>query len=153
MKRKRKSQRNTSAIKRQKTGDVSKNTPTWPLLRQYYSNVVTLRQYLASRLSKKGRKKFVHYGLDGSDNTDPGADPLVVQLLDGIVVGAFTTAEVSDVESIDKDITIFTQQLSDSAASISATQGALKQSEVHFHTRLRFCPSLPPSSLTDVPHS
>ena len=57
-------------------------------------------------------------------------DPNVVKLLDEIVVGTSSQAEVIDYNSIDKDILLFTQQLSGCSATITPTQGALKQYEV-----------------------
>ena len=133
MKRKRKSHRDERAAKRRKADHTLNERPTWPLLRQYYSEVLTLRQYLVSELSissKKRRRKVAHYGLDAPEGLETGTDVSVVRLLDSVVVGTFNRTGIRDVDTIDKDITIFTQQLSDSNATVSATQGALKQSEV-----------------------
>ena len=53
-----------------------------------------------------------------------------MKLLDETVVGSFGKGEDVEIETIERDITVFTQQLSDSTTTISPTQGALKQAEV-----------------------
>lgn len=134
MKRKRKTQRAGRADKRPKTDPQIPGGPTSLLLRFYYPNVLTLRQYLVSTLSKskKRRKKLFRYGLDDGDGTAAGFDANVVKLLDSIVIGTSNPAELDDWKSIEQDITVFTQQRSEATATISPTQGALKQSEVRF---------------------
>ena len=95
--------------------------------------MLTLRDYLVSKLSKSSKKrqrKLLRYGRNCTGGVEANSDASVAQLLDSTVVGSFNHAEIRDVESIDKDITIFTQQLSESDATISPTQGALQQSEV-----------------------
>jgi telomerase reverse transcriptase len=131
MKRKRSGRLEEHAAKRTKLDKDSELHPTAPLLRQYYPQVVTLRHYLASRLSnfsKKRRKKLLQYG--SSDRNEHGA--AVAELLDSTLVGTFNrvNAEEFELETIEKDISAFTQQLTESANEISLTQGALKQSEV-----------------------
>ncbi|KAK3699518.1 Telomerase reverse transcriptase [Vermiconidia calcicola] len=133
MKRKRKCHRESRVNKRQKVDDVAEDRPAWPLLRQHYPSVLTLRRYLASsssNLSKRRRKKILRYGLEDKRGEDAEDDTSLVQLLDGTVVGTFERSEVKDCVSIEKDITIFTQQLSESPSTISPTQGALKQNEI-----------------------
>jgi telomerase reverse transcriptase len=100
--------------------------PSHPLLRKYYADVVTLRQYLVSRLKKKRRRRLQQYGQDPSTS-----EAAVSQLLDVTVVGTFGPVHVQD-ESIivEEDISMFTQQLSDSGVTSSLTSGSLKQSEV-----------------------
>ncbi|KAF2766008.1 hypothetical protein EJ03DRAFT_391235, partial [Teratosphaeria nubilosa] len=105
---------------------------TAPLLRQYYPNVTTLRQYLASRLSKasrKRRKRLLRLSGQDSQDSEPGDDALA-KLLDTTLVGAFNHVGEAVDETIARDISIFTQQISDSTTEISPTQGALKQSEI-----------------------
>lgn len=108
-------------------------TATLPLLRHYYPEVLSLRQYLASRghgTSRKRRRKIVQYGkTDGVFNRCP-TDLALVHLLDTTLIGVPKVVRPVVVEDVDRDITIFTQQVNDSTASISATQGALKQEEV-----------------------
>lgn len=102
-----------------------------PLLRVYYPHVATLRHYLASKLSKNGRKRILQYGVcqPGMDVADT-PDPAVADLLDSVLVGALSRPSNRHYEGIDKDITIYTQRLSESTAEIGLTQSALKQSEV-----------------------
>lgn len=130
MKRKRKPKHDHEVSKRRKVDSGAVDQSTWPLLRQYYPKVLTLRQHLASRLSKTSKKrqrKLSHYGV----TQDPGdVDESLVNLLDHTIIGTFNHIEIADVDAIDRDITVFTQQLSESTATISPTQSAFKQSEV-----------------------
>ena len=126
MKRKRKPHAEVRANKRHKAKYIN-SFPTKPLLLQYYPHVLTLRHYLASKLSKsskKRQKRLLHYG-NAND-----ADQRLVTLLDKTIIGSFGGAELVEAVSIDKDLTVFTQQLSESSATITPTQGALEQSEV-----------------------
>ena len=136
MKRKRKSHSDQRAAKRHKTEDGPKEGPTWPLLRQYYPEVLTLRNYLASKLcnvSRNSRKKILRYGIKEFEDSNAPFDPAVTQLLDTTVVGSFKRVDVPELdETIEKDILVFTQQVSESSASISPTLGAFKQSEVRY---------------------
>jgi len=140
MKRKRKAKRDERVEKRPKTDSDIAEPPTWLLLRQYYTKVLTLRQYLVWALSgsKKRQRKLLHYGRFTDKRSSGSVDPSVVHLLDSIVVGIAEEAEPVDDESIDKDITLFTQQLSEPSLVISATQGALKQLEVRSFGSFRF---------------
>jgi telomerase reverse transcriptase len=131
MKRKRKSHSDRRETKRRKNATEVKDSPTWPLLRQYYPQVVPLRQHLASKLSGKRRKKALQYGLSASNAAEAQPDSSLADLLDNVVVGSFKHVETSNIDLFDKDLTVFTQQLSNStAATISPTQGALNQAEV-----------------------
>ncbi|KXT00977.1 hypothetical protein AC578_8192 [Pseudocercospora eumusae] len=126
MKRKRQSRQAQRANKRVKTEDGSSRRPTNALLQQYYPEVVTLRQYLASRLSKKRRRRLQQYG---RDITTPGVTA-VSHLLDSVLVGAFKHVQLDESSFLDEDITIFTQQVSDADASLHLTPGHFKQSEI-----------------------
>lgn len=132
MKRKRKTERVHRDNKRQKSSHGCKEPPAWALLRQYYPEVLTLRRHLASKLtstSKNRRKRLLQYGLDNGSGSEFDAD--LSRLLDGIAVGTFDHAHQNDGNAdLDKDISVFTQQVSESLASIGPTQGALKQNEV-----------------------
>jgi len=148
MKRKRKARRDERVEKRQKTDRDIVEPPTWLLLRQYYTKVLTLRQYLVRALSgsKKRQRKLLHYGKFTDKRSASLVDPSVIHLLDSVVVGAAEETEPVDDESIDKDITLFTQQLSESSLEISATQGAFKQHEVR-HASSYLCFSGPASRM------
>lgn len=130
MKRKRAAKHDQRAAKIPKLGRSDDLHPTATLLRQYYPQLVTLRQYLASKLSTKRRRRLLQYGGAGQgSNCECVAD--VTRLLDSVLVGTFNEVGAVDIDGVDRDITIFTQQLSGSTANeISTTQGALKQSEV-----------------------
>ena len=130
MKRKRKSHSGQRDAKRRKRDGPFKDPPTWPLLRQYYPQVLTLRQYLAAGLSSKRRKKVLQYGLNTANAVEEDCDSSVAALLDNIVVGSFKHVETGHIDPFDKDLSVFTQQLSNSTAATSPTQVALNQPEV-----------------------
>lgn len=133
MKRKRKTTANCANKQPKLAHHVGAATATLPLLRHYYPEVLSLRQYLASRghgTSRKRRRNILQYG-----NTDGLAnhcqvDLALVHLLDTTLIGLPKVVRPVAVEDVDRDITIFTQQINDSTTSINATQGALKQEEV-----------------------
>ncbi|KAF7196012.1 Telomerase reverse transcriptase [Pseudocercospora fuligena] len=126
MKRKRQSREAQRAKKRAKTESDSFCRPTHPLLQQYYPEVVTLRQYLASRLSKKRRRRLQQYGRDA---TTPSVTELS-HLLDSVLVGTSKHVQVDDSSFLEEDITLFTQQVSDADTSLHLTPGHFKQSEI-----------------------
>ncbi|CAK3842412.1 Telomerase reverse transcriptase [Lecanosticta acicola] len=128
MKRKRPTQNRdaTHAAKRLKPGDETTDRPSYPLLGKYYTDVVTLRQYLASRLTKKRRRRLQQYGRDG----DQHAEAAVSRLLDKTVVGAFQPVNTEESSFVEDDLSTFTQQLSHSESSILLTPGELKQTEI-----------------------
>ena len=135
MKRKRKSAPLATAVAAKKAKiDHNENPPaTTPLLQQFYSQVLTLRQYLVARLSKdskKRRRKVLQYGVGQDGYSGDLTEQAVVRLLDTTLVGVLIDISVTDVTTVDQDISVFTQQVSDSTAFMSPTQGSLKQSEV-----------------------
>lgn len=132
MKRKRKITRDARVDKRQKTDAPLNSQPTWPLLRHYYPEVTTLRHYLVLKLSgsKKRQRNLLHYGRSNRVSSSTVHDQAVTKLLDEIVIGTAEKLESIDAESLEEDITIFTQQLSRSECTISPTQGSLSQAEV-----------------------
>ena len=132
MKRKRKSSSGEISSKRRKNASETKGSPTWPLLRQYYPRVESLRHYLASKLSAKRRKKIVQYGVKVTSASESELDIAFAALLDDTIVGSFEHSKTNNVDLFDKDLTVFTQQLSNSTATINSTQNVLNQSEVGF---------------------
>lgn len=131
MKRKRKTHTEQREAKRQETAAPSKDPPTWPLLRQYYPQVLSLRQYLASKLSGKRRKKVLQYGLAGTNQTDSDNGAAVRTLLDTFVVGTSKQLEPAYPDRFDTDLTVFTQHLTNSTAATTSTQtGGLNQCEI-----------------------
>ncbi|PIA90296.1 Telomerase reverse transcriptase [Cercospora beticola] len=126
MKRKRPSRTAQRANKKQKLLAQLTERPSHALLEQYYPQVVTLRQYLASRLPKKRRRKLQHYGRDATAKDD---SPLL-DLLDTTLVGSFKHVQVDDSSFVDDDISLFTQQISENGTAPSLTPGKLKQPEI-----------------------
>ena len=132
-KRKRQSHNARSSVKRQRTGD-NKQSPIVPLLQQYYHEVHSLRTYLVSRLpksSKKRRRRLLRYGLQHVQDESILVDDATAQLLDKIQVG--TSKHVGnrdELEQLDEEISVFTQQVSDTDISVSPRTRQLRQSEV-----------------------
>lgn len=126
MKRKRSAGAAQKALKKQKLDGAIAQPPSHPLLKKYYADVVTLRQYLASRLKKNRRRRLRQYGEDASHS-----DATVCQLLDVTLIGTFAPVQVQeDSIIVEEDITFFTQQLSAADATCSLSPGKFKQSEV-----------------------
>jgi len=136
MKRKRKNHEAAVSNKRVRITSSSRAPPTVALLSQYYSRVSTLRAYLCSQLSgsKRRVRAVAQYGRNNRGFAHPDSvdhDIGVARLLDTTLVGVSGTAQTEDFENVDKEIATYTQQISeDSTIEISATQGALQQSEV-----------------------
>lgn len=132
-KRKRQSREAKASTKRQRTGD-NKQAPIVPLLKQYYHEVHSLRNYLVSRLprsSKKRRRRLLHYGLQSAQDESILVDDATARLLDEIQVG--TSKHVGnreELEQLDEEISVFTQQVSETDISVSPRTRQLRQSEV-----------------------
>jgi hypothetical protein len=153
MKRKRKSQRDPRVDKRTKPNHDECRPASWSLLEKYYPHVTTLRQFLASAastVSNKRRKTILRYGR--KDFSDAEHDQTVATLLDSVVVGASKPCGTDDIDDLEKDITVFTQQVSDSTLDISLTQGYLKQSEVGLIPYVPLTTALSSISIRFVPH-
>jgi hypothetical protein len=139
-KRKRQPLKADASMKRQRTGD-NKQPAIVPLLQQYYHDVQSLRNYLVSRLpksSKKRRRRLLHYGLQSAQDESILVDDGTAQLLDKIQVGTpkhFGNRE--ELEQLGEEISVFTQQVSETDISISPRTRQLRQSEVGIsHCRL-----------------
>lgn len=131
-KRKQKSHNASASGKRQRTGD-NKQPSVVPLLQQHYHEVHSLRTYLVSRLpksSKKRRRRLLHYGLQPAQDESILVDDDTVQLLDRIQVGASSPIDKRELEQLDQEISVFTQQVSESDISVSPNARQLRQSEV-----------------------
>lgn len=130
MKRKRQSRTCQRENKRIKQDDAHRERPTQPLLRNYYPEVVTLRQYLVSRLvnsSKRTRRRLQQYGRDEAQ-----ADARVSNLLDTTIVGAFERVRFPTEESpsIEHEITLFSQHVASCGTNVTLTHGEFKQAQV-----------------------
>ncbi|KAK4951839.1 Telomerase reverse transcriptase [Elasticomyces elasticus] len=128
MKRKRRAPRLETAVKRSKI-EANVLPPTAALLRQYYPHVSSLRAYLAARLAKGSKQRSRELLRYGNSTHGADVDTAVVRLLDQTIVGSFDQCSPGDYESIDHDITLFTQQLTEGTDLLGPTQGAFKQSE------------------------
>jgi hypothetical protein len=96
--------------------------------------VHSLRTYLVSRLpksSKKRRRRLLRYGLQPAQDESILVDDGTIQLLDKIQVG--TSKHVDnreELEQLDEDISVFTQQVSETDILVSPRTRQLRQSEV-----------------------
>lgn len=137
MKRKRRANADANPSKRYCSGVENRTLaighPINPLLTQYYHEACSLRQYLVSRLpksSKKRRRRVLHYGQSSNQSSDLPCDSALSELLDTIIVGTSKSVSVGSVTDLDNDISVFTQQVSETDISIAPSSGRLTQSEV-----------------------
>ena len=81
--------------------------------------------------SKKRRRRLLHYGLQSAQDESILIDDGTAQLLDKIQVG--TSKHVGnreELEQLDEEISVFTQQVSETDISISPRSRQLRHSEV-----------------------
>lgn len=131
-KRKRRSNGANTSAKRQRT-EESRQPPIVPLLEQYYNEVHSLRVHLASKLpksAKKRRRRLLRYGLQPMQDDSVLVEDSVTHLLDTILVGNATGVCIQDLEQLDQDMSVFTQQVTETDISISPSAGRWRQSEV-----------------------
>jgi hypothetical protein len=136
--------------------DQSSNpTPTCathPVLRRLYPEVLTLRQYLLSRLSSTSKNRHRRISQLGRATPAQGASPdgpdvAVVQLLDSALVctsavHAETNSYAQFTHEREKDIKAFTQQRSQGTPGGTFNPGYYMQSEVghdKHHLLLMLC--------------
>lgn len=132
MKRKRKSHSADGSAKRQRC-DGNRQPPIVPLLEQYHHEVHSLRTYLVSRLpksAKKRRRRLLHYGVQPLQDETVLVNDRTAQLLDTTLVGTSKHISTKELEQFDQDISLFTQQVTESDISLTPSAGHLKQSEV-----------------------
>jgi hypothetical protein len=120
--------------------DQSSIKATHPVLRRLYPEVLTLRQYLLSRLPNTSKNRHRKISQLGRATPTQGTsldrlDIAVVQLLDsalvcGSSVHADTDAHTRFTEEREKDIQAFTQQRSQSTPGGTFNPGYYMQSEV-----------------------
>lgn len=133
MKRKRKSRSTRDSKRPRIDNDCCAQHPIVPLLEQYYQEVHSLRTYLISRLpksSKKRRRRLLHCGLQPVHDDSVIVEQSVVELLDSILVGASKHVSVQELDHVNQDISVFTQQVSGTDISVSPSAGQLRHSEV-----------------------
>jgi hypothetical protein len=120
--------------------DRSFTNATHPVLQRLYPEVLTLRQYLLSKLpstSKNRQRKISQLGRTTSAQgiSQNHLDTAVVQLLDSTLVctssvNADTGAHTCFKEEREKDIRAFTQQRSQTTPGSTFNPGYYMQSEV-----------------------
>ncbi|KAM0721837.1 hypothetical protein Q7P37_002762 [Cladosporium fusiforme] len=133
MKRKRKCQSTRDSKRQRVDNSYGAQHPIVPLLNQYYQEVHSLRTYLVSRLpksSKKRRRRLLHYGLQPVNDDSIIVEQGVVELLDSILVGTSKHVSVQELDQLDQDISVFTQQVSETDISVTPSAGHLRQSEI-----------------------
>lgn len=130
MKRKRASQQLPS----HKRVRAASETPNLALLRLFYTKVVTLRQYLVSKLphsSKKRRRYLEQYGVLRKDQEEVHRRGSTLgTFLDTSLVGIPTDVVCSPQPSQDSELQVFSQQLSGPTLRANLSQGILSQTEV-----------------------
>jgi len=131
MKRKRKAPRLELPDKRLKQEATAVGPLNHPVLSYYYANVVSLRQYILSKLphNAKGRRRAIaQIGLQsGSSSGEIG----LAEILDTFIVGASDTPSAAESQHRSDDFVTFTQQCSESTRSGQASgETTTQQSEV-----------------------
>ena len=133
MKRKRSGQVVEVTSKRPKLANTQSKPQTWLLLQQYYPDVQTLRDYLVSQIpatSKHRRRRLIRYGLEPSEPEACADDENLVQLLDNVIVASHGHSKSAGRAPIERDLVVFTQQLSEPVVTNNSTQLILAQPEV-----------------------
>jgi hypothetical protein len=134
MKRKRGNRAVSGAVKRTKTGTdaVNRNPQHIPsILRLYYPQVLTLREYLLQAdPSKNKRRQIQNYGIDAAKSSQETNSELA-KLLDSVLVGCHDVKK-EERDNVDylNDLSMFSTQASASTARSSGSQSQLPFAEI-----------------------
>jgi len=135
MKRKRDSKDTSDSIKRTKAsaqqGPDHDHQSAPSILRLYYPQVLTLREYLLQATTSKHKKRRItNYG-SGTGSSSQDADAGFVNLLDTVLVGFHTAKkEESDLVDYQNELSIFSTQVTGSEAKSSGSQPVLLFAEI-----------------------
>ncbi|THW62778.1 hypothetical protein D6D20_04102 [Aureobasidium pullulans] len=135
MKRKRDSKDTSDSIKRTKAsaqqGPDHDHQSAPSILRLYYPQVLTLREYLLQATTSKHKKRRItNYG-SGTGSSSQDADAGFVSLLDTVLVGFHTVKkEESDLVDYQNELSIFSTQVTGSEAKSSGSQPVLPFAEI-----------------------
>ncbi|KAK6002570.1 hypothetical protein QM012_001320 [Aureobasidium pullulans] len=134
MKRKRGKKDVPEIVKRTRTsnGSISRNSyPTPTILRLYYPQVLTLREYLLqAKTSKNKRRSILSYGYDTAKHSQDTTSELV-KLLDTVLVGCHDVKKTEhDALEYRNDLSIFSTQASGSTVKSSDSQSHLSFAEI-----------------------
>lgn len=134
MKRKRANGTESTALKRTKTNNdaVNHNPQNIPsILRLYYPQVLTLREYfLQTNLSKNKKRHVQNYGNNALKSSQETNYDLAI-LLDSVLVGCHD-AKKEELNAIDyhNDLGIFSTQVSESTVRSNGSQASLPFAEI-----------------------
>ncbi|KAI4731927.1 hypothetical protein E4T49_00185 [Aureobasidium sp. EXF-10728] len=134
MKRKRSNREASGAVKRTKisSGAIDRDPQHTPsILRLYYPQVLSLREYLLQAKTSKNRRRLIlNYGFDTAKSSQE-SDPELAKLLDTILVGCHDVKKEED-DNIDyqNDLSMFSTQVSESTAKSSGSQAQLPFAEI-----------------------
>ncbi|KAG9691440.1 hypothetical protein KCU95_g7896, partial [Aureobasidium melanogenum] len=133
MKRKRGKKDASEIVKRTKvdSNSIKRNSqPTPTILRLYYPQVLTLREYLLQpKTSKNKRRSIASYGHDTAKSSQE-TDSELSKLLDTILVGCHDVKKEHDTVDYRNDLSIFSTQASGSTAKSSDSQVHLSFAEI-----------------------
>lgn len=120
-----------------------------PVLKHYFRNVLTLREYIVSQLSltKNPRAQYIsHYGISAESQKNPRTET-IKNLLDSATVGFNDVKNRSSLhERRAQDLAVFTQQLPSSTLGNNTDPGDSLQTEaVYFVIWLLFRRHQPPA--------
>ncbi|KEQ76160.1 hypothetical protein M436DRAFT_40003 [Aureobasidium namibiae CBS 147.97] len=134
MKRKRASRPEPIALKRTKTsnGAVKSNLQHIPsILRLYYPQVLTLREYLLQAHPSKNRKRQIQNYGDHNVKSSQGTNSDLANLLDSVLVGCHDAKkEEQNTTDYNNDLSVFSTQVSGSTARSSGSQTQLSFAEI-----------------------
>lgn len=134
MKRRRSQEDASAAVKRTKISSDSitrSRQPTPSILRLYYPQVLTLREYLLqAKTSKNKRRSIASYGYDTAKSSRE-TDSELAKLLDTVLVGCHDVKkEEHDAIDYQNDLSIFSTQASGSTAKSSGSQAQHSFAEI-----------------------
>ncbi|CAD0112186.1 unnamed protein product [Aureobasidium uvarum] len=134
MKRKKGNREASGTVKRTKTSSDAvdrgpQHTPS--ILRLYYPQVLTLREYLLQAKTSKNKKRLIlNYGSDTAKSSQD-ADSELAKLLDTILIGCHDVkTEEDDTVDYQNDLSIFSTQVSESTARSCGSQAQLPFAEI-----------------------
>ena len=117
-------------------GEIPSNLPSAPMhhhtLALYYTHISTLRHFLLGRLprsSKSRRRRLATAGFNVSLDDFNDDNTRLAEILDGTLVCTNASRAVASVEECEKDLDVFSQQMSLTAGS-NTTGGISSQSDI-----------------------
>jgi hypothetical protein len=134
MKRKRDSRTESGTVKRVKISNNTANRTSQhipSILRLYYPQVLTLREYLLqANPSKNKRRQIQNYGKEVVSNSQE-TDSELANILDSVLIGCHDVKkEEHDIVDYHNELSIFSTQITESTARSSGSQAQISLAEI-----------------------